>query len=540
MTAAEELNFGDMLDVVGDLLGPEDLALAHGSRRIYWPEFTARSNRLARNLRAMGVETGDKAGFYLRNQPEYTEALAASFKARFTHVNVNYRYLADELFYIFDNSDSAVVFYDAQFLDQVELVRGRLPKVKVWVQIGDGDIPDWAEDYERLATEGDPSPLGIERSADDLFFLYTGGTTGMPKGVMWSQSVWRQAAREGAEKAGLPYPSTLDEFKMAVELMGRTARQVPACPLMHGTGLFTAMGAFLAGGAIITLEQNTSFAPENLWDTVDEHGVTSMAIVGDAFGKPMLKALDENPQRWDVSSVQTIVSSGVMWSAEVKQGLLKHMPQAAMMDSFGSSEAVGFGSSTTTAEGGTQTSKFEIGPNCKVFSEDDREVVPGSGEAGIIARGGAVPLGYYKDEEKTARTFKTINGVRYAIPGDWCTVEADGTITLLGRGSNCINTAGEKVYPEEVEEALKEHKAVKDALVVGIPDDKWGNAVTAVVATDADVSEDELREFVQSRIARYKAPKSILFKDDLGRAPNGKADYKSIKAYALAQLGVSQ
>lgn len=540
MTAAEELNFGDMLDAVGELLGPQDLALAHGSRRTYWPDFTARSNRLARNLRAMGVETGDKAGFYLRNQPEYTEALTASFKARFTHVNVNYRYLADELFYIFDNSDSAVVFYDAQFLDQVELVRTRLPKVKVWVQIGDGEIPDWAEDYERLATEGDPAPLGIERSADDLFFLYTGGTTGMPKGVMWSQSVWRQAAREGAEKAGLLYPSTMEEFKMAVQLLGRTARQVPACPLMHGTGLFTAMGAFLAGGAIITLEQNASFDPENLWDTVDEHGVTSMAIVGDAFGKPMLKALDENPGRWDVSSVQTIVSSGVMWSAEVKQGLLKHMPQAAMMDSFGSSEAVGFGSSTTTAEGGTQTSKFEIGPNCKVFSEDDREIVPGSGEAGIIARGGAVPLGYYKDEEKTAKTFKTINGVRYAIPGDWCTVEADGTITLLGRGSNCINTAGEKVYPEEVEEALKEHAAVRDALVVGVPDDKWGSAVTAVVTTDTDVSEDELRSFVQSRIARYKAPKSILFKDDLGRAPNGKADYKSIKAYALARLGISQ
>ena len=224
--------------------------------------------------------------------------------------------------------------------------------------------------------------------------------------------------------------------------MGKTARQVPACPLMHGTGLFTAMSALLGGGAIITLEQNNSFDPENLWDTVSEHGVTSMAIVGDAFGKPMLKALNDHPGRWDVSSVQTIVSSGVVWSADVKQGLLRHMPQAAMMDSFGSSEAVGFGSSTTTAEGGTQTSKFEIGPNCKVFSEDGREIIPGSGEAGIIARGGAVPLGYYKDEEKTARTFKTINGVRYAIPGDWCTVEKDGTITLLGRGSNCINTAG--------------------------------------------------------------------------------------------------
>tara|TARA_R110000796_G_scaffold83873_1_gene183120 strand:+ start:402 stop:2006 length:1605 start_codon:yes stop_codon:yes gene_type:complete len=534
------MNFGDMLDAVGEMLGPDDLALAHGERRTYWPDFTARSNRLARNLREMGIETGDKAGFYLRNQPEYTEALAACFKGRFTHVNVNYRYLADELFYIFDNSDAAVVFYDVQFLDQVELVRGRLPKVKAWVQIGGGDVPAWAVDYDRLATDGDPSSLGIERSPDDLFFLYTGGTTGMPKGVMWSQAVWRQASREGAEKAGLPYPSTMEEYKMAVQLMGRTARQVPACPLMHGTGLFTAMGALLGGGAIITLEQNSSFDPENLWDTVSEHGVTSMAIVGDAFGKPMLKALEENPARWDVSSVQTIVSSGVMWSAEVKQGLLQHMPQAAMMDSFGSSEAVGFGSSTTTAEGGTQTSKFEIGPNCKVFSEDDREIVPGSGEAGIIARGGAVPLGYYKDEEKTAKTFKTINGVRYAIPGDWCTVEEDGTITLLGRGSNCINTAGEKVYPEEVEEALKEHASVKDALVVGIPDEKWGNAVTAVVSTDSDVSEDELRSFVQSRIARYKAPKSILFKDDLGRAPNGKADYKSIKAFALGKLGISQ
>jgi len=540
VASASDMNFGDMLDAVGEMLGPEDLALAHGTRRTYWPDFTARSNRLARNLREMGIETGDKAGFYLRNQPEYTEALAACFKGRFTHVNVNYRYLADELFYIFDNSDAAVVFFDAQFTDQVELVRGRLPKVKAWVQIGGGDVPDWAVDYDCLAADGDPSPLGIDRSPEDLFFLYTGGTTGMPKGVMWSQSVWRQASREGAEKAGLPYPSTMEEFKMAVQLMGKTARQVPACPLMHGTGLFTAMGALLGGGAIITLEQNTSFDPENLWETVSEHGVTSMAIVGDAFGKPMLKALDDNPGRWDVSSVQTIVSSGVMWSAEVKQGLLKHMPQAAMMDSFGSSEAVGFGSSTTTLEGGTQTSKFEIGPNCKVFSEDDREIVPGSGEAGIIARGGAVPLGYYKDEAKTATTFRTINGVRYAIPGDWCTVEADGTISLLGRGSNCINTAGEKVYPEEVEEALKEHAAVKDALVVGVPDEKWGNAVTAVVSTDSEVSEDELRSFVQSRIARYKAPKSVLFKDDLGRAPNGKADYKSIKAFALDKLGISQ
>ncbi len=534
------MNFGDMLDAIGEMLGPDDLALAHGDRRISWPEVTARSNRLARNLRSLGAETGDKAAFYLRNQPEYMEGLAACFKARLSHVNVNYRYLADELFYIFDNSDAVVVFYDSEFLDQVELVRGRLPHVKIWVQIGGDSVPDWAHAYELLATEGDPFPLGIERSDDDLFLLYTGGTTGMPKGVMWSQQVWRQAGKDAADKAGMPYPITMEEYRPAVQLVGRLIRQVPACPLMHGTGLFTAMAAMLGGGAVITLEQNHSFDPIDLWDAVDRHRVTNMAIVGDAFGKPMLKALDDNPGRWDVSSVISVISSGVMWSAEVKQGLLRHMPQAVMVDSFGASEAVGFGSSVTTAEGGTKTSKFEIGPNCKVFSENGREIQPGSGEAGFIARGGAVPLGYYKDEEKTATTFKTINGVRYAIPGDWCTVEEDGTITLLGRGSNCINTAGEKVYPEEVEEALKEHDAVRDALVVGVPDEKWGQAVTAVVSTDGDVSADELRAFVQSRIARYKAPKSILFKDDLGRAPNGKADYKSIKAFALEQLGLSQ
>jgi 3-oxocholest-4-en-26-oate---CoA ligase len=320
--------------------------------------------------------------------------------------------------------------------------------------------------------------------------------------------------------------------------VGRFSRQVPACPLMHGTGLFTAMGAMLNGGGIVTLTENTKFSPANLWETVQREGVTSMAIVGDAFAKPMLQALDENPDHWNVSSVLAVISSGVMWSAEVKQGLLKHMPQVALTDSFGASEAVGFGSSITTADGGTQTSKFEIGPSCKVFTEDGREVTPGSGEAGFIARGGAVPLGYYKDEAKTASTYKTIGGMRYAIPGDWCIVEADGSITLLGRGSNCINTAGEKVYPEEVEEALKSHASVRDALVVGVPDDKWGQAVTAVVSLDGTVTEDELRAFVQNKLARYKAPKRILFKDNLGRAANGKADYKSIKAFALKELGL--
>ena len=536
-------NLGDLLDAVGAKLGPENPALIHGDRIVSWPEMTARSNNLARNLHARGIESGDKAGFYLRNQPEYMEALAACFKGRFTHVNVNYRYLDDELHYIFDNSDSAVVFFDREFRQHVERVRERLPKVKAWVEIGgDGsDTPAFALNYEALASDGDGSPLDIDRSDDDLIFLYTGGTTGMPKGVMWSHRIWRESALESARKITGFAPENMDQHLMLVEEMGKHARLIPACPLMHGTGLFTAMGAMLGGGAVVTLENNVNFDPEQLWETVDRNGVTSMAIVGDAFAKPMLRVLEENPDKFDLSTVMTITSSGVMWSMEVKRGLIKHMPQVTLMDSFGASEAVGFGMSVTTAQGTQKTARFEIGDNCKVFTEDRREVKPGSGEPGFIARGGAVPIGYYKDPEKTAKTYWEVDGVRYAVPGDWCTVEEDGTITLLGRGSNCINSAGEKIYPEEVEEALKNHDLVRDALVVGLPDEKWGQAVTAVVELNdgASTDEDTLRAFVQTQLARYKAPKRILFKDSLGRAPNGKADYKSIKAFAMEQLGVS-
>ena len=530
-------NFGDMLDALGEALGPGDLALAHGDRQIFWPEFTARTNRLARALISIGARKGDKAGFYMRNQPEYMEAMAACFKAGLSPVNVNYRYLDDELVYIIDNSDATIVFYDSEFSAEVERVRSRLPRVIAWIAAGDN--PDQAAlSYEQLATEGDASPLRGERSGDDIFLLYTGGTTGLPKGVMWTHNIWREASMEAVRKMGGPVPETMEEHVRGALEAGRFARQLPACPLMHGTGWFTAMGAMLNGGAVITLTEKARFSPVNLWDTVERYSVTSMAIVGDAFARPMLQVLEEHPGRWNLSSVLNIVSSGVMWSSEIKQGLLRHIPQTALTDSFGASEAVGFGTSVTTAEGTSQTSKFEIGPSCRVFSEDGREILPGSDEPGFIARGGAVPLGYYKDPEKTEKTYRTINGVRYAIPGDWCLVGSDGSITLLGRGSNCINTAGEKVYPEEVEETLKSHPFVNDALVVGVPDEKWGQAVTAVCSLSGDVSEEELRQFVSTKIARYKAPKRILFRDNLGRAPNGKADYKAVRSFAMEALGL--
>jgi fatty-acyl-CoA synthase len=235
-----------------------------------------------------------------------------------------------------------------------------------------------------------------------------------------------------------------------------------------------------------------------------------------------------------------MVSSGVMWSVEVKRGLIRHIPQIVLMDSFGSSESVGLGSSQMTKDGEIQTAKFTIGERCKVFDENDQPVLPGSGKTGMIAQCPPIPLGYYKDPEKTAKTFRTINGVRYSIPGDWCRVEADGTLTLLGRGSVCINTAGEKVYPEEVEEALKTHPAIADALVVGVPDERWGQAVTAVVhvAPNYRFDEGDLRQHVRSRLADYKTPKRVLASTISLRAPNGKADYKAAGEFARSELGI--
>ncbi len=534
-----EWNFGDMLDRLPEVVPPDNPALIHGDRRISWGEFHRRTNNLAKAFLSNGAKTGDKVGFYLRNRPAYMEAFAACLKARLVHVNVNYRYRENELAYIFDNSDAQTVVYESDFRDQVNAIRKDLPKVESWVEVPSTDdvMAQDALAYESLAETGDGAPLGIERSPDDLLFLYTGGTTGMPKGVMWPQGVLREAQLEGMRALG-PAPEDWDQYLASVAETGIHARQIPACPLMHGTGLFTALGVMLNGGAIVTLENTKHFDAEELCATIDRHKVTNVAIVGDAFAKPVLAVLDGAPGKYDVSSVASMVSSGVMWSTDVKRGLLKHMPVAVMMDAFGSSEAIGFGTSLMTADGEVKTAKFAIGDKCKVFTPEGKEVVPGSDEAGFIARGGSIPLGYYKDPEKTEKTFKTINGQRYSIPGDWCTVEADGTLTLLGRGSVCINTAGEKVYPEEVEEVLKEFPDIEDALVVGLPDEKWGQAVTAVVQPHSGASCDEsvVRDFVRERLAGYKVPKRVLFKDTLGRAPNGKADYKGITAYATEQL----
>lgn len=528
-------NYGDIQDAVDAMVPAERIALVHGEHRTSWGEYVKRTNNLAANLLASDVQAGDKIAFYMRNRPEYSEGINAAFKARLTHVNVNYRYVAHELTYLLDNSDAAVVIYAAEFAPQVAEIRSQLPKVKHWVEVDDGSAGNAnAIAYESLVSDGAGTPLDIQRSPDDMLFLYTGGTTGMPKGVMWRhEDLWCVLGAGGNPRLGLPPSANLDDY--VARLQAEVAPvNLPLPPLMHGTGLLSAVGAMSHGGTCITLT-GKSFDPLEALSAIDKHAVTATTIVGDAFARPLVEQLDAQPQAYNISSLRLVNSSGVMWTKEVKAGLLRHNEDLVLSDGFSSSEAIGLGSSTMTKDDTVEVAKFALGANCKVFDEAHREV--GVGESGMVAVKGNLPVGYYKDEAKSERTFPLINGVRYSIPGDFVQVEADGTLTLLGRGSNCINTAGEKVFPEEVEEALKHHNEVADALVVGVEDAKWGQAITAVVELhpNCELSEPDLRGFVKERLAAYKVPKRIFAKASLGRAPNGKADYAAIREYVEQQ-----
>jgi acyl-CoA synthetase (AMP-forming)/AMP-acid ligase II len=307
---------------------------------------------------------------------------------------------------------------------------------------------------------------------------------------------------------------------------------------MHGTGAFTAFTGLSVGGSVVLLP-GRAFDPEEFLSAVAAERVNNTSIVGDAFAKPILRALDEAPGRWDISSLRVVISSGVMWSEPTKQGLLRHHPGMLLVDSFASSEALGMGRSISGSEGRAKTARFELGRNARVIAEDGRDVVPGSGEVGLLAVRGRNPVGYYKDPEKSAQTFRTIDGARYSIPGDNATVDADGTLRVLGRGSVCINTGGEKVFPEEVEEVVKLHPAVRDAIVVGIPDERFGEAICAVVEVgpDAILERDDLAALVKDRLASYKAPRHVLVVETIGRAANGKADYGRLRTMAAAIHG---
>jgi fatty-acyl-CoA synthase len=538
---------GDLLDKVGSIVNGDAPATIHDNRIVTWPEFTRASNNLARAFLAAGARTDDKVAFYMRNRPEYSECFAACVKARLIHVNVNYRYRHDELHYILDNADAVVIVYAAEFRENIQALKPDLPKVRLYVEITDGGASlEFAQPYEALANTGDGRPLGIERSIEDGLFIYTGGTTGMPKGVMWRAGDFYQGILD-VGKTIRAVPANPDQLFAAVAANGRGLTSMPTCPLMHGTGFALMLGTLVSGGAVLTLPA-ASFDADEAWAAVDRHRADRMNIVGDAFAAPLARALDAAQKRpggrYDLSCVESISSSGVMWSMENKQALLAHLPEVMLIDSFGASEALGFGGSVMTKDGVVATGKFTVSETARVLDEDGRDVVPGSGQSGWLAAAGCLPQGYYKDPEKTAQVFKTYDGVRYAIPGDHCLVEADGTMTLLGRGSICINSGGEKIFPEEVEEVLKTHDLVTDALVVGVPDERWGQAVTAVVdlvdgTGREDLDEAALRQHVHDRLAGYKVPKRVLAAEIPLRAANGKADYKAVRHFAADSLGTT-
>jgi fatty-acyl-CoA synthase len=537
-------NFGTVFESVADAI-PDSTALVQGERRRTWREFDERAARLAAALRDLGVGHDSKVAFYLYNSNEYLETLQACFKLRAVPANVNYRYTEHELAYLLENSDAEVVVFHGSLGDRVGAVRDRAPKLRAAVQVEDGSpLLDGALRYEGLIEAHEPMER-IERSGDDLLFLYTGGTTGMPKAVVWRhEDLFGALAPLAYAFFGLEAPEDSAEagaLARKVHESGLVPVHLPASPLMHGTGQFSTLQALFLGGTIVTLE-NRHFDPHELWQVVQRERVTQIAIVGDAFAKPMLRALEEADARgepYDLSSLLLVISSGVIWSESVKRALIERHPVIAY-DSLGSSEGVGFANAITTTDSKGETAKFGIGPNTKVFTDDGREVKPGSGDVGYLAVGGHIPLGYYKDPEKTERTFRVVDGRRYSIPGDYATVEEDGTITLLGRGSVSINSGGEKIFPEEVEEAVKRHPGVADVVVVGVPDERFGEAVTAVVAPTPGTTpdEEEIAEAVErSGLARFKRPRHVVVVDAVPRGPHGKADYAWARETARARLG---
>jgi 3-oxocholest-4-en-26-oate---CoA ligase len=525
-------NFADVWEVIAEQI-PDAPAQVHGDRRVTWAELDRRANGVAATLLERGATQQDKVAQYLYNGPEYIESLFASFKAGLVPINTNYRYQDDELVYLWDNADCVAVVFHGTFAPTIERIRDRVPDVATWLWVDDGDglCPEWAVPYEAAANGHDERVLPRwGRNGDQIMMTYTGGTTGMPKGVMWRQDDLFRALVAQLNPTYRDADADPEVVRQQVKAPGPVG--LPACPLMHGTGLYTQLIVLSMGGCSVTLTSRR-FDVEEMFDTIERERVNQIAIVGDAFGKPMVKALDEHPGRWDLASLFLVASSGVMWSEPVKQALLKHHPGMMLVDAFSSSEALGMGQSVSSGDRASGTATFQLGENTIVVTDDGRRVEPGSGEIGRVAVGGLQPIGYYKDPEKTAATFIEFEGRRYSCPGDYAMVEADGSLTLLGRGSVVINTGGEKVFPEEVEEVLKTYPGVRDAVAVGVPDDKFGEVVSAVVETaDGEVDADELIAHVRSKLAAYKAPKHVFVIDTIGRAPNGKVDYKRLKTFA--------
>jgi len=540
-----EAHYATVFEKNADVI-PDEIALVCGDKVRTWKEYDDRAARLASLLTSYGLGPDSKVGLYIHNSNEYLEAQYGVFKISGVSINVNYRYKAEELIYLLDNSDSEAVFFQGCYSQQIDSIKDKLDKVKVFIQLDDGtEQLECAENYEDAIASHQPMER-IKRSEDNIYMLYTGGTTGMPKGVMYTHGGHLRGMLNTAGAWGMiPLQEKVEIEDISKEVLKMAQDHnlnvsIPGCPLMHGTGMWLgALVPHLVGGRVVTMPQ-LGFDPDFLFKEVERTKTNNIVIVGDAFAKPMVDALDKAKKEnkpYNLESVNNIISSGVMWSAEVKQGLLEHHSMV-LIDAMGSTEG-GMGSSTTSREKSPGTAKFVINPGVIVLTDEGEHAEPGSGKMGKIGTSALVPKGYYKDEKKSAETFKEFEGVRYSFPGDYALVEADGTITLLGRGSNCINTAGEKVYPEEVEEAVKRNSDIYDCLVVGMKDDRFGQRVVALASFEEghEITEQELISYTREHLAGYKLPKQVLFVEEVMRAPNGKANYKWAKEIAEKELG---
>jgi len=509
-------------------------AIVQGERRLCWRDYEARAARLAGAFAGAGLQPGSKVATFLYNCPELLEARFAALKQRAVPVNVNYRYVDSELAYILDNSDSEAVVYHASLAGRIDSVRARLPGVRLWVEVADeGPGLAGALRYEDVLAGATPAPR-IRRAEDDIQIIYTGGTTGSPKGVMIAIG---NAVRSGlvlATQLGMPAAAFEEAADVAARLAGEgaSARNLVACPLMHGTGVQLGANPTMTLGGCTVLMPSRKFDAAEVWSTAAREGATIITLVGDAMAKPLLRALSGQDAQ-SLRSLRYISSSGAMFSRETKAGLVESLPALTIFDLMSSTEG-SLGKSIHTAATGSSTSSFVLNPLARVFDAQDREILPGSPEAGRIAVTGMIPLGYYKDAAKTAQTFREIEGRRWSFPGDFATVAADGSITLLGRGSSVINTGGEKVFAEEVEEAIKRHPMVDDCLVVGIPDERFGECVTALVATLAPVAQQDLIDAARPYLASFKLPRRIVFTRMVPRGANGKADYAEARRLAAA------
>ena len=534
------LNIADLAEHAIDAV-PDRVALICGDEQLTYAQLEEKANRLAHYLLDQGVTKDDKVGLYCRNRNEIVIAMLGIVKVGAILVNVNYRYVEGELRYLFENSDMVAVVHERQYSDRVANVLPDTPNVKTVLVVEDGSANDYqryggVEFYSAIA-QGSPERDFGERSADDIYLLYTGGTTGFPKGVMWRHEDIYRVLFGGTDFATGEFVK--DEHDLAKAAAANPPMiRYPIPPMIHGaTQSATWMSIFSGQTTVLAPEFNA----DEVWRRIHDRKVNLLFFTGDAMARPLLDALlahQDEGNEYDLSSLFLLASTAALFSPSIKERLLELLPNRVITDSIGSSET-GFGGTSIVAKDAPHSGgpRVTIDHRTVVLDEDGNEVKPGSGVRGLIAKKGNIPVGYYKDEKKTAETFKTINGVRYAIPGDYAQVEEDGSVTMLGRGSVSINSGGEKIYPEEVEAALKGHPDVFDALVVGVPDARYGQHVAAVVQArpGSRPTLSALDSFVRAEIAGYKVPRSLWLVDEVKRSPAGKPDYRWAKEQTEAR-----